>query len=107
MTTASPLSSSPAKNRDFGRLQDAPDDQPFDIFHIASSSAATCRDLFPGQGPVLVGGTILMDSDAYTTSVRLHGGSTATSSLLTTACSDTESPASFVSDFFVVSMIAG
>ena len=90
-----------------GPLDDAPDDQPFDVLHIASSSTTARNDLIPEQGPDLVGGTLLMDSDSYTTRIRLHGGPTASSSLLTTALLDTGSPVSFVSDSVVDSMIAG
>lgn len=64
--------------------------------YVASSSAAAHHGLIREQEPDLLGGTLLMDSDSYTTRVRLHGGPTATLSLLTTALLDTGFPASFV-----------
>lgn len=77
-----------------GTFQDTPDDHPFQVLHIASSSAASHHDLIPEQGPDLVGGAPLVDSDSCTARVRLDGGPIATSSLLTTALLDIGSPAS-------------
>lgn len=84
-TTTSNLPSTPAKDQTFGHHDDTPDDQPCDAPHIVSSSVAARHGLIPEQGPDLIGGTLLMDSDSHTIRERPHRGLAAAFLLLTSA----------------------
>lgn len=58
---------------------------PFEVLHLAASSSGASPASIPAQGPDLIGGTLLMNSNSYTTRVRLHGGPTARALLSTVA----------------------
>lgn len=72
-TTMSPSPSTSARGHGFGYL-DSDHHQIYDVLHIPSPSAAARRDLTPEQGPHIVGGTLLMNSDSY--SIPREWGST-------------------------------
>ncbi|CAB1106087.1 unnamed protein product [Ectocarpus sp. CCAP 1310/34] len=71
--TGSSLRKDPGEDPACLRL-DAPGDHAPGVHLVASTSA--CADQLPllEHGPDLVGGTLLLDSDSYTTRVLLHGG---------------------------------
>lgn len=104
----SPSSSTLNSAHDSEHLENAPDDQPFDVLRTAAYSTTNRRDPIPEQGFDLVGGTLLVNGYSFTARMRLRGGLTATSSILTTALLGTVSQALFItSDYVADSMITG
>ena len=85
---------------------DAPGDHAPGVHLVAPTFVCDDKPPLLEHGPDLVGGTLLIDSDSYTTRVWLHGGPTATSQLPRVALLDSGSPASFVTYSVVTAMIA-
>lgn len=87
-----------------GNVTDAPGDHSAEVLHIASNSAGPLPASVLEYGPDLVGGTLLVDNNTFTTRVKLHSGPSATAQHTCTALLDSGSPASFVSETVVQAM---
>ena len=104
---ASPGASSPppAATGLFSSPLHAPGDHSAEVLHVVSPSAGSLPAPLLEHGPDLVGGTLLVDSNLYTTRVKLHSGPTATEQHSCIALLDSRSPASFINETVVQQML--
>ena len=95
----------PAATGLFSSPLHAPGDHSAEVLHVASPSAGSLPAPLLEHGPDLVGGTLLVDSNSYTTRVKLHSGPTATAQHSCIALLDSGSPASFINETVVQQML--
>eukprot|EP00752_Nemacystus_decipiens_P015617 g13940.t1 len=88
----------------------APADHPADALHVATvrpvDSSSAAQPYLAEFGPDLVGGTISIEDDSYTTKARIFSGATATSAMEVRTLLDSGSPCSFITASALKRLIA-